>query len=31
MMQNAKHGLILGTVITAGVAIIVVPPLVALL
>jgi tetrahydromethanopterin S-methyltransferase subunit B len=31
MMQNAKHGLILGTVITAGVAIVVVPPLVALL
>jgi tetrahydromethanopterin S-methyltransferase subunit B len=31
MMQNAKHGLILGTVITAGVALIVVPPLVALL
>lgn len=31
MMQNAKHGLILGTAITAGVAIVIVPPLVALL
>lgn len=31
MMQNAKHGLVLGTAVTAGVAIVVVPPLVALL
>jgi hypothetical protein len=31
MMQNAKHGLILGTAVTAGVAIIVIPPLIALL
>jgi len=31
MMQDAKHGLVLGACVTAGVAIIVVPPLVALL
>uniref|UniRef100_A0A7S3DSY7 V-SNARE coiled-coil homology domain-containing protein n=1 Tax=Entomoneis paludosa TaxID=265537 RepID=A0A7S3DSY7_9STRA len=31
MMQNAKHGVILGTAITAGVAIVVVPPLIAIL
>jgi hypothetical protein len=31
MMQNAKYGLILGTAVTAGVAIIVIPPLVAIL
>ena len=31
MMQNAKHGLILGTVVTAGVAVVVVPPLIAIL
>ena len=31
MMQNAKHGLLMGTAVTAGVACIVVPPLVALL
>lgn len=31
MIQNAKHGLILGTAVTATAAIIVVPPLVALL
>jgi len=31
MMQNAKHGLILGTAITAGVSAIVIPPLVAIL
>ena len=31
MMQNAKHGLVLGTAVTAGVAIVVVPPLVAIL
>lgn len=31
MMQNAKHGLVLGTAITAGVAVIVGPPLIALL
>eukprot|EP00523_Entomoneis_sp_CCMP467_P006611 CAMPEP_0168732570 /NCGR_PEP_ID=MMETSP0724-20121128/7838_1 /TAXON_ID=265536 /ORGANISM="Amphiprora sp., Strain CCMP467" /LENGTH=283 /DNA_ID=CAMNT_0008779591 /DNA_START=212 /DNA_END=1063 /DNA_ORIENTATION=- len=31
MMQNAKHGLVLGTAITAGVAIVVVPPLIAIL
>jgi len=30
-MQNAKYGLILGTAVTAGVAIIVIPPLVAIL
>lgn len=31
LLQNAKHGVVLGTVITAGVAILVVPPLVAIL
>ena len=31
MLQNAKHGVVLGTAITAGVAVVVVPPLVALL
>ncbi|KAL7559025.1 hypothetical protein ACA910_016368 [Epithemia clementina (nom. ined.)] len=31
MMQNAKHGIILGTAITAGVAVCVVPPLIAIL
>ena len=31
MMQNAKHGLVLGTAVTAGVAVIVVPPLIAIL
>jgi hypothetical protein len=31
MWQNARHGLLLGTAITAGVAIVVVPPLVAIL
>eukprot|EP00339_Tiarina_fusa_P010441 CAMPEP_0117028490 /NCGR_PEP_ID=MMETSP0472-20121206/20708_1 /TAXON_ID=693140 ORGANISM="Tiarina fusus, Strain LIS" /NCGR_SAMPLE_ID=MMETSP0472 /ASSEMBLY_ACC=CAM_ASM_000603 /LENGTH=252 /DNA_ID=CAMNT_0004735987 /DNA_START=33 /DNA_END=791 /DNA_ORIENTATION=- len=31
LWQNAKHGLILGTAITAGVAVIVVPPIVAVL
>jgi len=31
MMQNAKHGLIMGTAITAGVAVVVVPPLIAIL
>ena len=31
MMQNAKHGIILGTAITAGVAICAVPPLIAIL
>jgi hypothetical protein len=31
MWQNAKHGLVLGTAITAGVAVCVVPPLVAIL
>jgi len=31
MMQNAKHGIILGTAITAGVSVAVIPPLVALL
>jgi hypothetical protein len=29
LWQNAKHGLVLGTAITAGVAIVVIPPLVA--
>jgi hypothetical protein len=31
MWQNAKHGLVVGTVVTAAVAVVVVPPLVALL
>ncbi len=31
LWQNAKHGLVLGTAITAGVAIVVVPPIVAVL
>lgn len=31
MVQNAKHGVLLGTVVTAGVAVVVVPPLVAIL
>ena len=31
LWQNAKHGLVLGTAITAGVAVIVVPPIVAAL
>ena len=31
MMQNAKHGILLGTAITAGVAVCVIPPLVAIL
>ena len=31
MMQNAKHGLIVGTAITAGVSLAVIPPLVAIL
>jgi hypothetical protein len=31
MWQNAKHGLVVGTVVTAGVTVLVVPPLVALL
>jgi malate synthase len=31
MWQNAKHGLVLGSAITAGVAIVVIPPLVAIL
>lgn len=31
MWQNAKYGLVVGTAVTAGVAVIVVPPLVALL
>jgi hypothetical protein len=31
MWQNAKYGLVLGTAVTAGIAVIVVPPLVALL
>jgi len=31
MWQDAKHGLVLGTAIAAGVAVIAVPPLVALL
>lgn len=31
MWQNAKHGLALGTAVTAGVGVVVVPPLVALL
>ena len=31
MMQNAKNGLVLGTAVTAVTAIIIVPPLVALL
>lgn len=31
MMKNAKHGLIVGTAVTAATAVIVVPPLVALL
>jgi Synaptobrevin len=31
MMQNAKHGVMLGTAVTVGVGIVVVPPLVAIL
>jgi uncharacterized protein YfaT (DUF1175 family) len=31
MWQNAKHGLVVGTAVTAGVAVLVIPPLVALL
>mmetsp|Transcript_8055 Transcript_8055/g.21785 ORF Transcript_8055/g.21785 Transcript_8055/m.21785 type:complete len:261 (-) Transcript_8055:1228-2010(-) len=31
LWQNAKHGLVMGSAITAGVAVVVVPPLVALL
>mmetsp|Transcript_9353 Transcript_9353/g.26732 ORF Transcript_9353/g.26732 Transcript_9353/m.26732 type:complete len:257 (-) Transcript_9353:129-899(-) len=31
LWQNAKHGLVMGTAITAGVAVVVVPPLVAIL
>ena len=31
MFQNAKHGILVGTAITAGVAGVVVPPLVAIL
>lgn len=31
LWQNAKHGLVLGSAITAGVAVVVVPPLVAVL
>lgn len=31
MWQNAKHGVLMGTAITAGVAVVVVPPLVAIL
>ena len=31
MWQNAKHGIVMGTAITAGVAIVTVPPLIALL
>lgn len=31
MWQNAKHGLVLGTAVTCGVAVLVVPPLIALL
>lgn len=31
MWQNAKHGLLIGTAITAGVAVVTVPPLVAIL
>jgi len=31
MLQNAKHGAIMGTAVTAGVAVIIVPPLVAFL
>jgi len=31
MWQNAKHGLMIGTAVTAGVAVITVPPLIALL
>ena len=31
MWQNAKHGMVMGTAITAGIAIVTVPPLIALL
>lgn len=31
MIQNAKHGIMIGTAVTAGAAVIIVPPLVALL
>lgn len=31
MWQNAKYGLVVGTIVTAGVAVIVVPPVVSLL
>lgn len=31
MMQNAKYGIMMGTAVTAGVAIVVIPPLVAIL
>jgi molybdopterin converting factor small subunit len=31
MMNNAKHGVMLGTAVTAGVAVVVVPPLIVLL
>lgn len=31
MWQNAKHGLLIGTAVTAGVAVVTVPPLIALL
>ena len=31
MVQTAKHGVLVGTVVTAGVAAVVVPPLVAIL
>jgi vesicle-associated membrane protein 4 len=31
MVQNAKHGVLVGTVVTAGVAAVIVPPLVAIL
>uniref|UniRef100_A0A7S4J1D9 V-SNARE coiled-coil homology domain-containing protein n=1 Tax=Odontella aurita TaxID=265563 RepID=A0A7S4J1D9_9STRA len=31
MWQNAKHGLLIGTAVTAGVAVITVPPLIAIL
>jgi hypothetical protein len=31
LWQNAKHGLVLGTAITAGVAVVVVPPILAAL
>ena len=31
MVQNAKHGVLLGTAVTAGIAVVVVPPLVAIL